>query len=64
MLAEGVGLGRLRTPTLRRYLEERRATGYREYLSMKALAPLLEYLSPLGVLPVERPLRWVRSRSS
>lgn len=55
MLAEGVGRGGLSTPVLRRYLEERRAAGFREYLSMKALAPLLEYLSPLGVLPVEEP---------
>jgi len=56
MLAEGVGLGGLSTPTLQRYLEQRRAAGYREYLSMKALAPLLEYLSSLGVLPVEEPV--------
>ncbi len=56
MLAERVGLGGLDTSTLRRYLELRRAAGYREYLSMKALVPLLGYLSPLGVLPVEEPV--------
>ncbi|MFT4216855.1 MAG: site-specific integrase [Micropruina sp.] len=55
MLAEGVGLNGLDTSMLRRYLEERRVAGYREYLSMKALVPLLGYLSPLGVLPVEEP---------
>lgn len=55
MLAEGVGLGGLSTPRLQRYLEERRAAGYREYLSVKALVPLLGYLTPLGVLPVEEP---------
>ena len=56
MLAEGVGLCGLSTPTLQRYLGQRRAAGYREYLSMKALAPLLEYLLSLGVLPVEEPV--------
>jgi site-specific recombinase XerD len=56
MLAERVGLGGLSTLVLRRYLEERRAAGYREYLSMKAFAPLRNYLSPLGVLPVEEPV--------
>lgn len=53
MLAEGVGLGGLSTPTLQRYLEERRAAGYREYLSMKALVPLMGYLTRLDVVPVE-----------
>lgn len=56
MLAEGVGLGGLSTPTLQRYLEERRAAGYREYLSMKAFVPLLGYLTRLGVVPVEEPV--------
>jgi site-specific recombinase XerD len=56
MLAEGVGLGGLSKSVLQRYLEERRAAGYREYLSSTALAPLLNYLSPLAVLPVEEPV--------
>lgn len=55
MLAEGVGLCGLSMPVLLRYLEERGAAGYREYLSMKALVPLLGYLRPLGVVPLEEP---------
>jgi site-specific recombinase XerD len=51
MLGEGIGVGELSGPVLHRYLGERRAAGYREYLSVKALAPLLDYLTPLGVLP-------------
>lgn len=56
MLGEGIGVGELSEPVLRRYLEQRRAAGYREYLSVKALAPLLEYLRPLGVLPAAEPV--------
>lgn len=55
MLGEGIGLNGLSDPMLQRYLEQRRAAGYREYLSLKALAPLLNYLAPLGVLPVAEP---------
>jgi integrase/recombinase XerD len=53
MSAEGVGLGQLTGPVIERYLEARRAAGYVEYRSLKALRPLLGYLCPLGVLPVE-----------
>jgi hypothetical protein len=35
------------------YLAERRDAGYVNYRSMRAFAPLLGYLAPLGVLPVE-----------
>lgn len=56
MLGEGIGLDGLNRSTLQRYLEQRRAAGYREYLSMKACAPLRDYLTPLGVLPVEVPV--------
>jgi integrase/recombinase XerD len=56
MVREGVGVDVLSKLVLQRYLDERRATGYREYLSMKALAPLLNYLTPLGVLPVAEPV--------
>ena len=51
-LAEGVGLDELSGPVIERYLAERRAAGYVEYRSVKALQPLLDYLAPLGVLPV------------
>jgi len=53
MSAEGVGLDGLSAPVIERYLEQRRAAGYVEYRSVKAVRPLLNYLAPLGVLPVE-----------
>jgi integrase len=53
MSVEGIGLDGLSGPVIERYLEKRRAAGYAEYRSMKALRPLLDYLAPLGVLPVE-----------
>lgn len=51
MLAEGVGIGDLGGPVIERYLAARRAGGYVQYLSGKAMRPLLDYLEPLGVLP-------------
>lgn len=53
MSVEGIGLDGLSRPVIERYLDQRRAAGYVEYRSMKALRPLLDYLAPLGVLPVE-----------
>jgi site-specific recombinase XerD len=52
MAAEGVGLDGLSGPVIERYLAARRVAGYREYRSVKALRPLLDYLAPLRVLPV------------
>lgn len=52
MMAGGVGVAELSAPVMERYLAERRSAGYVEYRSMTALRPLLDYLSPLGVLPV------------
>lgn len=52
MTAGGVGLAELSAPVMKRFLAERLSAGYVEYRSMKALRPLLDYLSPLGVLPV------------
>lgn len=52
MSAEGVGLDGLSGSVIERYLAARRAAGYAQYLSVKALRPLLDYLAPLGVLPV------------
>jgi integrase/recombinase XerD len=54
MQAEGVGLDGLGGPVIERYLARRRAAGYVEYRSLKALQPLLDYLAPLGVLPVRQ----------
>jgi integrase/recombinase XerD len=51
MSAEGIGLGGLSGPMVERYLDQRRATGYVGYRSVKALRPLLNYLAPQGVLP-------------
>ena len=42
------------------YLAERRGAGYVNYRSMRALAPLLGYLAPLGVLPPRRRWYWMR----
>lgn len=41
--------------TIQRYLAERRAAGYVLHRSTRAVAPLLEFLAPLGVLPAEPP---------
>jgi len=57
MSAEGIELAGLSVPVLERYLGQRRAAGYVEYRSVKALRPLLDYLAPLGVLPVEDEVR-------
>jgi integrase/recombinase XerD len=54
MSGEGIGLGGLSGPMVERYLDQRRAAGYVEYRSVKALRPLLNYLAPLGVLPVQK----------
>ena len=63
LLAEGLGVGDLRESTIKRYLSERRATGYVLYRSTKAMRPLLGFLAPLGVLPAEPPPRSMRWRS-
>src|SRR6478672_4205244 len=52
MAAAGVGLHDLTGSMIGRYLAQRRAAGYAEYRSAKAVQPLLDYLAPLGVLPV------------
>src|SRR5690242_2855974 len=51
MQREDIGLVDLTGPVIDRYLAQRRAAGYVEYRSMKALQPLLDYLALLGVLP-------------
>ena len=52
MSVQGVGLGELGGSVIEHYLAERRTAGYVEYRSVKALRPLLDFLAPLGVLPV------------
>jgi integrase/recombinase XerD len=51
LAAERLGVGDLTDAVLDRYLRERRAAGYVNYRSMKALRPLLSYLDQLGMLP-------------
>ena len=46
MLAEGVGLSGLSGSVIGQYLAQRRAAGYVEYRSERALRPLLDYLLP------------------
>ena len=57
MQASGVGPDQLSRPVIERYLAGRRAAGYSEYRSPRALAPLLDYLAPLGVLPAASEVR-------
>jgi len=57
MSAAGVGLGELSGPVVECYLAERRAAGYVEYRSVRGLRPLLDFLAPLGVLPVPPEVR-------
>jgi site-specific recombinase XerD len=52
---EGLELRDLSDSTIARYLAQRRADGYRLYLSRRALHPLLDFLAPKGVLPTELP---------
>jgi site-specific recombinase XerD len=54
MQAVDIGLGDLGGPVIERYLGERRAAGYVEYRSLKAVQPLLDFLAPLGVLPARQ----------
>jgi len=51
MLAAGLDLGDLTAPVIERFLADRRAAGYVRYRSVMAMRPLVEYLTPLGVLP-------------
>ncbi|MBV8541803.1 MAG: tyrosine-type recombinase/integrase [Pseudonocardiales bacterium] len=47
----GLGVADLATPVVGGFLAGRRTSGYRQYLTAKALAPLLGYLRGLGVAP-------------
>jgi integrase/recombinase XerD len=53
----GLGVADLATPAVDAFLAARRAAGYREYLTAKALAPLLGYLRGLGVTMLMRSAR-------
>ena len=54
--AEGLGLRDLSESVIGRYLAQRRAADYVQYLSAKAMRPLLDHLAPLGLLPAAEPV--------
>jgi integrase/recombinase XerD len=51
MLARDLDASGLSMPLIKRFLSERRASGYVRYRTVLAMRPLLGYLAPLGVLP-------------
>ena len=56
---EGLGAEALTSEVVERFLAARRAAGYTNYVTARAMAPLLGYLRGLGVAPAASP----RSRS-
>lgn len=52
---EDLGVGGLTVEAVGRFVAERRAAGYTNYLTARAMAPLLGYLRGLGVAPVSAP---------
>jgi integrase/recombinase XerD len=52
---EGLGAGELTSEVVERFLAERRAAGYTNYVTARAMAPLLAYLRGLGVVPAASP---------
>jgi len=48
---ERLGADALTTEVVQRFLAERRAAGYTNYVTARAMAPLLSYLRALGVAP-------------
>jgi hypothetical protein len=57
LAAEQLSVGDLTAAVVDRYLSARRAAGHVNYRSIKAMRPLLSYLSRLGVLPAGEALR-------
>ena len=53
--SEGLGAGALSSEVVERFLAARRAAGYTNYVTARALAPLLGYLRGLGVAPAASP---------
>lgn len=54
--SEGVGVEALTTGVVERFLASRRAAGYTDYVTPRAVAPLLGYLRALGVAPPASPV--------
>ncbi|HEY7961199.1 MAG TPA: tyrosine-type recombinase/integrase [Solirubrobacteraceae bacterium] len=57
MQAEGLVAGGLSDDVVERFLEAHRAAGHRDYVTTRAVAPLLAYLRGLGVVPAASPFR-------
>jgi integrase/recombinase XerD len=55
LACEGIGAGELTSGVVERFLAERRAAGYTNYVTARAMAPLLGYLRGLGVAPAASP---------
>jgi integrase/recombinase XerD len=52
---EGLGADELTSEVVERLLAERRAAGYTNYVTARAMAPLLGYLRGLGIAPAASP---------
>jgi integrase/recombinase XerD len=52
---EGIGAGELTSDVVEQFLAERRAAGYTNYVTARAMAPMLGYLRGLGVAPAASP---------
>jgi integrase/recombinase XerD len=52
---EGFGANALTSEVVERFVAERRAAGYTNYVTARAMAPLLGYLRGLGVAPAASP---------
>jgi integrase/recombinase XerD len=55
LVDEGLDAGDLRMAEVERFLRARRAAGYTQLLSIKAMRPMLTYLRDLGVAPTPPP---------
>lgn len=53
--AQGLSAGDLTAPRIEEYLTLRRAVGYRERVTRRGMAPLLDHLAAQGVLPAAEP---------
>lgn len=55
LAGEGLGAGELTSEVVERFLAARRAAGYTNYVTARAMVPLLSYLRGLGVAPAASP---------
>jgi len=52
----GLEAGDVTTARVEQFLQERRASGRSQLVSLQALSPMLDYLRALGVVPVAEPV--------